>query len=444
LLVLACPATSEPARDPTVILLSFDGVRHDQPDRDTFESLARMEREGARAERLRTVFPSTTFPGHVSLATGTHPDRHGIVANRFLDRTRGPFDPSDAAAWIRAEPLWIAAERQGVRSATFFWLGSTTDWQGARQHHRVAPFDAEVGEAQKVERILAWLDLPTDERPRLIMSWWHGSDRAGHRYGPNARAVAAALHEQDAHLEALLAGLDARNAWSHTTLLVVSDHGMTEWRSSLPVEPSLADANVAARVVSSGPVAHVWIDDPARIDAAIEALSGLDGVRVHRAGALPAELRYDVPERTGDLVLLAQPPHSFGSARPLVRMARWFGLVQGMHGYPPDHPDMGGIFYALGRGVAAGTRLGEVRAIDVAATASGLLGIEPPRDSEGAAIPGIGVATSEHQGILEEGLVDVVPQLEQGGVEGPRDLGGQRRVGTANAFLHRADLRGQR
>ena len=34
--------------------------------------------------------------------------------------------------------------------------------------------------AEKVDQILAWLDLPAEERPRLILSWWHGADAAGH------------------------------------------------------------------------------------------------------------------------------------------------------------------------------------------------------------------------------------------------------------------------
>ena len=79
-----------------------------------------------RAGRMRPVFPSNTFPNHVSLATGTYPDRHGILDNRFWDRQKGLYNYSRGAddSWLEAEPLWAAAERQGVRAATFFWVGS--------------------------------------------------------------------------------------------------------------------------------------------------------------------------------------------------------------------------------------------------------------------------------------------------------------------------------
>ena len=73
------------------------------------------------------------------------------------------------------------------------------------------------------------------------------------------------------------------------------------------------------------------------------------------------------------------------------RISRVFGTAVGAHGYDPGaHPEMGGIFLALGRGVGATAILPPVRAIDVAPTLSQLLGIDPPAHSEGSPIPGIG------------------------------------------------------
>ena len=89
----------------TVILLSLDGVRYDYAERAETPGLDRMASTGARAQRLLPVFPANTFPNHVSLATGTYVDTHGIVGNRFHDRERGEFDYSDDASWIEAEPI---------------------------------------------------------------------------------------------------------------------------------------------------------------------------------------------------------------------------------------------------------------------------------------------------------------------------------------------------
>jgi predicted AlkP superfamily pyrophosphatase or phosphodiesterase len=390
LLLLALAAGAEP----TVILLSLDGVRHDYPERVPDGALARMAREGASASRLVPVFPSSTFPGHVSLATGTYPDRHGIVDNQFLDRTRGEFRMGNDASWIEAEPLWAAAERQGVPAAVYFWVGSETDWRGQRVHQRVAPFDADVPEREKVARIVGWLDLPPSSRPRLVMSYWHGADHEGHLRGPDDPSVHAALRGQDLELGSLLAALDARKIWPDTTLLVVSDHGMTYVTDEVPLRSILADAGIRARITGGGSVAQLFLDDPAQRERAEAALRGIAGITVYRGESLPESFRLRFPARTGDLVVVARPGvalhESPWSERALRVLGSALGWRRGMHGYAPDVPDMGGIFFAMGRGVRPGTQLGVVRMVDVAPTVARLLAIAPPASSEGKPIAGIG------------------------------------------------------
>jgi predicted AlkP superfamily pyrophosphatase or phosphodiesterase len=387
----ATPTPAPPASGaPIVILLSLDGIRPDYLDRAPLPAFARMTRDGARADRLVPVFPSTTFPNHVSLATGTYVDRHGVVGMRFTDPAGTTHAYAEDPALIRAEPLWSAAERQGVAAATFFWVGSEGEGGAPPARYRRLPFDDGVPEADKVAQILAWLDLPEADRPRLIMSWWHGADAAGHRHGPDHPAVTAAVVEQDVQLGRLLAGLDARCLWARTTVLVVSDHGMTRATTPVPVEDALARAGIVARVDYDGGHADVFLADPRRRASARAALDALDGVRAYDAETVPAHFRSLVPGRTGDVILVAEPPFVLtspglrGQAKALIGWAR--GDTPGTHGHDPAHPDMHAIFLALGRGVPAGATLGAVRAIDVAPTAAALLGIAPPAESEGRAM----------------------------------------------------------
>ncbi|MDJ0851314.1 MAG: ectonucleotide pyrophosphatase/phosphodiesterase [Myxococcota bacterium] len=386
--VLLLPGTARAGEaPPIVIVVSWDGVRHDYPDWCELPALARVARDGVRAAALVPPFPSNTFPSHVSMATGTHPDRHGIVGNEFWDGDRH-FDYSADASWLEAEPLWITAERQGVTSAVFFWVGSETAWRGRAATYRRTPFDRTVSEAEKVEQILGWLDLPETRRPRLVMSWWHGADRVAHRRGPERGAVCEALEEQDAQLARLLAGLDERKLWPRTTLLVVSDHGMVRGARTLDPEGALRKAGVAATVVRAGGAALVYLEDPGqqRREAG-RVLAELAGVTAYARDAIPDALRVRHGRRTGDFLLVAEPPGMFarGGAESvwLVWLARLLGRGPGMHGYRPEHPDMAGIFFALGRGAVPGARLDAVHAVDLAPTAAALLGIDPPRHSEG-------------------------------------------------------------
>jgi predicted AlkP superfamily pyrophosphatase or phosphodiesterase len=392
----AAGAVAAEQKAPSVIVLSWDGTRFDYLDRAELPALSRIAREGTRAERLVPVFPSSTFPNHVSLATGTYPDRHGIVGNRFLDDERGRYSYEADASWIDAEPIWMTAERQGVRAATFFWVGSETDWNGAGASYRRAPFDSDVPETAKVDQILAWLDLPEAERPRLVMSWWHGPDSAGHRHGPESSDVTEQLVAQDVELARLLAGLDERNAWPHTTLILVSDHGMALVNERIDVAGALAEQGIEADPILAGGYGFVHLADPGRRAEALKALNALPGVTAHASDALPDGLRATRPDRSGDIVLVAEPPRGLFTSRDwtffVVRGAfdGTFGASIGVHGFLPGREDMHGVFLAMGRGVASDLALGPVRAIDVAPTVSHLLGIEPPLHNEGKPIEGLG------------------------------------------------------
>ena len=371
------------AAEPTVVLLSLDGVRHDDLGRGDFPALDRMARDGARADGLVPPFPSNTFPAHVTLATGTHPDRHGILGNRFVDPERGLFDYSGEADWIEAEPLWVAAERQGIRAGVIFWVGSVSDWRGVGASLRVAPFDSGISEREKTDRILQWLDLPAAERPRLVLSWWHGVDSVAHRRGPAEPAVADQLASQDAELERLLAGIDARGLWKDLTLIAVSDHGMARAGRGVNAERVLRDAGIAGRAVPGGGMAHVYLEKPEQAAAAVKALDTMPGIAAYTRDTLPGRLRAR-HRRTGDVVAIAKPPLAFPGGRGLLaNVAAWFGGPPGVHGYDPELPEMHGIFLALGRGVPVGGRLGTVQAVDVAPTVADLLGMAPPADSEG-------------------------------------------------------------
>jgi arylsulfatase A-like enzyme len=395
LLTAGAPAAAgEPVvPEPVVVLLSWDGIRHDFPDRVVLPGLQRMAEHGVRAGRLVPVYPSSTFPTHVSMATGTYPDRHGIIDNHFIASGRGEFRYSSDADWLEAEPLWIAAERQGVPAATYFWVGSESDWRGQGARYRIAPFDGARPEAAKVAQILEWLALPADERPRLIMSYWRGADSEGHRHGPDSSQVDRALRDQDAELQNLLTGLDTLGVWAFTTLIIVSDHGMAPMGKYLDLRGRFDDAGIGARITGAA-VAQIHLDDPAQIDAALAVVAKLEHVRGYRRNEIPAHMRLSHPERGGDLVAVTEPPYTFsrpaGAEGTLMAALSRLGVTFGGHGYDPRLPDMAGVFFALGRGVAPGLSLPEVRQVDVAATVAHLLGIEPPEHSEGNAVPGIG------------------------------------------------------
>jgi len=82
---------------PSVSIVNFDGLRPDLVGPATTPHLNRLKRNGVTLARQRTVYPSETRVALPSLVTGTSPGRHGMVGNKYLDRTAVPARYIDTA-----------------------------------------------------------------------------------------------------------------------------------------------------------------------------------------------------------------------------------------------------------------------------------------------------------------------------------------------------------
>src|SRR5262245_12206339 len=375
LCLAAAPAGAAGSADATVILISLDGTSPEVGLRE-LAVLREVAKRGALAKRLVPVFPTNTFPNHVTLVTGVYPERHGIVDNAFRDPARGVYDRDADPTWIEVEPLWSLVEARGIPTAAFHWVGSEGRWRSGRGPRHWRPFDSGVEEDEKVAQILAWLfEEPPASRPRLVTAWFHGADHEGHVRGPDAPEVARSLRAQDAALGKLLTGIESHGALATTTLILVSDHGMTRTEKRVDLAAALRRARIRARVFGGGGFVGVRVEGGPEAEAkAVRVARGL-GLEAWRRGDAPAELRLGNP-RFGDVVALAPPGTAIGDARLL-----------GVHGYRPEVPRMSALFAAVGGGVPAGLALGEVRSIDVAPTVLSLLGVPVPAWMEGRPIP---------------------------------------------------------
>lgn len=370
--------------DRTVILISMDGIGGDLLQRARTPTLDAIARRGILALRLSPPFPSNTFPSNATIATGVFPDKHGIVNNKFVDRKLGRYDKERKASWLRAEPIWVTAERQGVKTGVIMWAASEGDWRGTLPSLSMR-FNRRTGDGRKVDRILDWLSLPPPARPRLILAWFRGSDEAAHRHGPDSREATEQLEETDSALERLEHGLARRGLADRVTLMIVSDHGLIPLHRVVNLARVLKSARVPGMVASAGAVSHVYLDAPWELDRARRALQSEKGFRVYEREALPPEWRAQAEGRVGDLVAVAEPGVYF-SEDPLERSGPAPRNRRGGHGYPPGTPGMDGILVGTGPGLRSGVRIAVARAVDINPTICVLLGIRPAAGIDGRAI----------------------------------------------------------
>ena len=110
-----------------LVVLSADGMRPDfyhHPKKFGLKvpNLRELVEAGASAEAVESVYPSTTYPAHVTLVTGVPPRRHGIYSHlASLDPTEKVRPWTWFARAINVPTLWDAVGASGRKTAAIAW-----------------------------------------------------------------------------------------------------------------------------------------------------------------------------------------------------------------------------------------------------------------------------------------------------------------------------------
>ena len=424
-LVLLAAFSGVAAQDapPLVIMVSVDGLRPDYVTAaDThglkIPALRRFLADGAFAEGVQGVIPTTTYPSHTTLLTGVWPARHGIFANTVFDPARG-----SERAWywyaddIQVPTLWDAAARAGWKTASVQWpvsVGARVDWNIPEFWHYGGPGDARLLRVVSTPGLLVemeaelgpyvrGLDIAADEsharfvtwllekkRPALLTLHLLALDHEQHDHGPGSAQVFAVLERLDAILGGLRATAE-RLAPGRAWMAVVSDHGFAQVEHQLNLFFAFRTAGLlrvergritewSAMPWNSGGSSAIVLKDPSDETARTKTRELLTSLAADPANGIDRVLEADVLHARGGF-----PTASFVvGLRPGWQTASGVtgGLVTksagGQHGHLPDVADLRASFFVVGPGVPAGRSLGLVDMRDIAPTLARRTGLSLP------------------------------------------------------------------
>ena len=375
--------------EPTVILISFDGFRWDYAARATTPNLDSIARAGVRAKGLIPVFPSKTFPSHYSIATGLYPENHGIVSNVMYDPkfdaifTLANREEVEMSRWWGGEPIWVTAEKQGLTAATLFWPGSEAAVQGVRPTfwHK---YDVNMSFEARVAQVLKWLDLPAEQRPRLLTLYIDEPNSAGHQFGPRSREVTAAVEEVDQVLGLLMSGVADRNLQGVVNLVIVSDHGMAQMDESRVIYLDEFIDVEDCQVLQEGAVLQL-IPKPGLEDAIHSKLvKAHPRMKIYRKDDLPERLHLKNNSRVTPIVGIPDDGWTIATHSPSEEMRSRF--VRGDHGHDPQHLSMHGIFYASGPAMKKGIVVDRFESVHVYNLITSILGLKAAQNDGDPAV----------------------------------------------------------
>jgi len=334
-----------------IILISIDGFRWDYFEKTDTPNFDRIIENGVRAEGLIPSYLSKTFPNHLSIVTGSHPNNHGIISNRMYDpifKERYYIGQGSTAAqdgkWLNREPIWVTVEKQDLRAMTMFWPTSDAEIMGIRPSEWYV-YDESITNPQRMEKILSWLDLQGRSRPTFLSTYMNIVDNAGHRYGPDSPEVIDSIIEADENIGILLDGLKARGILEETNIIIVSDHGMASTSSDSVIFLSDYVDLTKLNIVETGPFAQLDVVNDNEIESIYQSLFQVHPeLEVYKRYGFPSEYYLTDNPRIQDLTLIASNHWTIIKDRSQFKG----NLRGGDHGYSPTATDMHGIFIGTG------------------------------------------------------------------------------------------------
>ena len=369
----SCCGEGQQKRNLTIVV-SLDAFRWDYPTIYNTPWLDSIAANGVAATMVPS-YPSSTVPNHFTLATGLVPDHHGIVNSQFWAPEKGElFSMGDSATrynpyYFGGEPIWVTAKKQGVKSASIYWVGSDVAIQGLYPDYYLR-WDNEprLTYPQRVEEALRIAKLPESERPSLLMVYFDEPDWTTHHYGPIAEESEAVIEQLDSLMGILYRGLKELDYG--VNLIVTSDHGMTEISDEkfISIEQTV-NPDWVERIVSTNPTS-IFCKEGCR-DSLFNQLSKVKHISVWRKEEVPAHLNYGTSNHLGDIIVAPDLGWQFATTPR--------GL-KGAHGYDINEPDMQIIFRACGPDFKRGYTLPHTFSnVDLYSILAELLKIEPAK-----------------------------------------------------------------
>ena len=308
----------------------YDGFGTDYFEQSHLPVMKDMARQGVM-KRGRAIIPTLTNANNISICCAAWPAEHGVTTNCYFDEETGTARFLEDAKFILTPTIFRRFREKGIRSALLTCKAKTLHLIGGDADIAVA---AESPLPELIEQygppppmysteVNYWLwKIAIDilaSRPEIGLLYVHTTDYPMHMWGPGE--LPSLTHM--AHLDRLLG--EARRVAADALFMITADHGMNPKKRCIDLRKSCAQngiqlrfsvSPVADRLVKHhlgfGGVSYVYVrsaEELPFVQAYLSTLNGVDEVLQRHEAAIRYHL---MPERIGDLVVLADIDTVFG------------------------------------------------------------------------------------------------------------------------------------
>jgi predicted AlkP superfamily pyrophosphatase or phosphodiesterase len=357
------------------MVIMIDAFRYDYVERPELVGFRKFLSSGSRSRFVEPVFPSKTYPNMFTQVTGMYTESHGVVDNNMYDPDQdelffasgvpsGTTHKVDAEGkhsfwWNQSEPIWITAERNGLRSGIYYWEGCQTEIHRVNvtfcfPYKSLVSMDLLDYETHYDEVIRdSLLNLKNDTWD-LAMIYYELVDATGHANYIDTAAFRNALMITDNIILKLLTLIELNGLKDIVNVILVSDHGMTFRQQSdltyiVNLTDYLRDWHDCDPYLGSGTIVQLF-PKPEVYKEVYKNLTRtrIPGMKVYAKAELPRRFGIKRNRRTAPILLVAETGHNINNFG-----AGW--VEHGLHGFDPaNNPEMRAIFAGTGPAFKSG------------------------------------------------------------------------------------------
>lgn len=419
-----------------LIILSADAMVTE--DLDLFCTLPGYKRyleNGCMIRKVRSIYPTVTYPCHTTMMTGNYPNKHGVTSNFKLVLNEKPTPWNWFADVNKSRDIFTACKEKGLTTATVFWpvtgghkdidykipeyvpQGNDTIEEAFRRVGcdedmlAIVKKNSSIVKKRKHPYIDEFIiqcacDVLREKQPDVLLIHPANIDGARHSYGIFNEMVEQTIKDTDRFVQMLMAVQEELGLAENTNLVVTSDHGQMDIQRIINPNVMLAEygfievdaegvvTDWKAYCLSNGLSANVYLQNPEdkntkqRVFQLLrwmkkEGIYGISEVytaekadeKYHLSGEFSFVIEGDDYTSFGEAVtgLLVQ---SFGDTD--------YRYGRASHGYTPEKGPQP-IFLAKGPDFAENVVIENGRLIDEAPTYAKILGVDLP-DTDGEPI----------------------------------------------------------
>ena len=419
-----------------LIMISLDAVgARDIPYLCTLPNFGKLWKRGAKCAHVRSVYPSITYPAHVSIVTGKKPVNHGVINNTLLQPMRPSPDWMWQRKYVKGTTLYDEAMKKGWKVASLLWpvtaksritynlpeVLANRPWENQIMVSALngSPlYELELNKKfgslrdgvhqPALDNFVHASALHTIAKynPEMVLIHFTDVDTNRHIYGLDHEKVTEAMMRHDKRLGELMDMLEATGDMDKTTVVILGDHcqfdtervvylnfllkqeGFLEADGDKITDYIYISKNCdGCTYIYENPKRRATEEEFEKLTNLLEKckedpLYGIDRIFTGKeAGALGAD------DTCVFLVEAKAPVFYLDYCHTLTESVSEMkkGKMRGTHGYLPDKPDYETFFMAFGYGIREGVEVPSMNLYDEGPTLAKIIDVMLP-DTDGKCI----------------------------------------------------------